>query len=143
MAAKIFPFLEWETRFYVDLLHQDMVSVFNDKVPAYNAAVAGLMPITVNHFRKSMPGVLPHPDERGDMKVWEDNITKDTDATIPPELLAGAWNKIVLSKAFMGERTEQDSFEFLTQYFAQLYAEAKATKLPIFKSFEDVPKQEG
>ncbi len=136
----ILPYLPWEMRLYLDLLHQS-IEQFSKNEYTYAQAVARQLPLTVNQFRRSIPGVTPHPDERGDLYVFTDNIVKDGDDKIPPEVLAGAWNEIVLSKAFMLERSEQDTFEFLTQYFAQLYAEAKATKLPIFNSFEDVPKQ--
>lgn len=136
----IIPYLPWEMRLHLDLLHRS-IEEFSRNEYTYAQAVARQLPITVNQFRRSIPGVTPHPDERGDLYVFADNIVKPTDDTIPPEVLAGAWNKVVLSKAFMIERSEQDSFEFLTQYFAQLYAEAKATKLPIFNSFEDVPKE--
>lgn len=141
MPVPIFIYLEWEIRLYLDLLHGNIADfVSNEQTLAL--AIEKRLPLTVNHFRKSIPGVTPHPDERGNMKVWEENVEKPEDAVIPPEVLAGMWNKIVKEKSAIVVRTEQDSFEFLTQYFAQLYAEAKATGLPIFKSFEDVPKQE-
>lgn len=126
-------------RLYLDLLHKS-IEEFSKNEYTYAQAVSRQLPLTVNQFRRSIPGVTPHPDERGDLYVFNDNVVKDGDDVIPPEVLAGTWNKVVLSKAFMIERSEQDSFEFLTQAFAQLYAEAKATKLPIFNSFEEAQK---
>lgn len=135
----ILPYLPWEMRLYLDLLHRS-IEEFSNNEYTYAQAVVRQLPLTVNQFRRSIPGVTPHPDERGDLYVFADNIVKDGDDVIPPEVLAGTWNKIVLSKAFVVERGKFDTFEFLTQYFAQLYAEAKATKLPIFNSFEDAQK---
>lgn len=141
----ILPYLPWEMRLYLDLMHRS-IEEFSKNEYTYTQAVARQLPLTVNQFRRSIPGVTPHPDERGDLYVFADNIVKDGDDKIPPEVLAGAWNKIVLSKAFMTERSDQDSFEFLTQYFAELYSEAKQTGLPIFNSFKEAratQKQEG
>lgn len=141
----ILPYLPWEMRLYLDLMHRS-IEEFSKNEYTYAQAVSRQLPLTVNQFRRSIPGVSPHPDERGDLYVFADNIVKDGDDKIPPEVLAGAWNKIVLSKAFMTERSDQDSFEFLTQYFAELYSEAKQTGLPIFNSFEEAQatqKQEG
>lgn len=88
-------YLKWEIDLHLDLLKRPM-SLFSQNMESYKAAIELQLPITVNQFRKAAgPEVQPHPDERGQLFVFDADIAKPGDDVIPPPVLVGAWSQIV------------------------------------------------
>lgn len=119
MPKPIQLFLQWEIRMKLDYLHEP-INRFTANTDAYSAAIAAQLPITVNQFRRDL-GLNPHPDERGEMFVWQENIDKAGDNTIPDGLLNLLWMQLLdqESKKLEGGKT----VEQLAALYPELYAE--------------------
>lgn len=128
------PYLEWEMILYLDLLKMPM-SMFDSKQMEYDSAIKHKRKLTINQFRKQIPNVTPHPDERGNKKVYELAEARDTDAIIPAEQLVGAWNKLIMTVA--GMREGRPPFEIFVHGYNELYLLAKAVGSP--QMLEDYP----
>lgn len=126
------PFLEWEYRLYLDLLKMPM-SNFDANFAKYDSAIKYKRKLTINHFRRQIPGVTPHPDERGDKFVFDLAEVRDNDNVIPPEALVGAWNKVVMS--FDSMEQHRPDIELLKALYPELLEEARATKLPLLEEY--------
>ena len=88
MSKPIQIYLSWEIKLNLDYLHQP-ISKFAVNTDAYNMAIQNQLPITVNQFRRDS-GLPPHPDERGEFLVWQEDVTKPGDDVIKRDMLLTA-----------------------------------------------------
>lgn len=117
------PFLEWEYRLYLDLLKLPLAK-FTANEATYNAAIKYKRKLTINQFRKQIPEVTLHPDERGEKYVFDLAEERDGDNKIPAEALIGSWNKLVVDT---NTKPNRPKFAELKAFYNDLYAAAKAT----------------
>lgn len=125
------PFLEWEYRLYLDLLKLPLAR-FIDNEATYNAAIQFKRKLTINQFRRQIPEVTPHPDERGNKYVYDLAEERENDNVIPHTALVNAWNKLVVDTNIKADRP---SFDKLKLAYSDLYAAAKEAGKGILENY--------
>lgn len=125
------PYLVWEYKFYLDILGLP-IQMFTANEFTYENAIARKRPLTVNNFRVSA-GASPHPDERGDKYVWEENEVRPGDEDIPLQFAVNVWNSKVM--AVDGKEFGRPSIDVLKAQDAKLYALVKDSGLPFLDKY--------